>query len=119
MQQGGLVDAKLRSLTCTDFEYIFTIPISAYILPHLRSCYHPLFLRLRIIVQVYMYNNKGCHRRLSYCMHMPIQATYMFPCTNIYHHAACIHPCTADLCNLTTVPIPGYSRYLGYEQGDI
>ena len=54
MQQGGLVHAKPRSLTCADFEYVFTIPTSAYILPCLRSCYHTLFLRLCIIVQVYM-----------------------------------------------------------------
>ena len=54
MQQGGLVNAKPRSLTCADFEYVFTIPTSANILPLLRSCYHPLFLRLCIIVQVYM-----------------------------------------------------------------
>ena len=54
MQGGGLVDAKPRTLTCADFDYVFTIPTSANILPLLRSCYHPLFLHLRIIVQVYM-----------------------------------------------------------------
>ena len=30
MQQGGLVDAKPSSLTCTDFEYVFTIPTSLH-----------------------------------------------------------------------------------------
>ena len=78
MQQGGgPVHAKPRSLTCTDFEYVFIIPTSANILPYLWFCYHPLFLRLRIIVQLYtsMCNNKGCHRRLFYCMDMPIPAT--------------------------------------------
>ena len=54
MQQEGLVHAKLRSLTCADFEYVFTIPTSANILPRLRSCYHPLFFRLRNIAQAYM-----------------------------------------------------------------
>ena len=42
MQQGGgLVHAKPRSLTCADFEYNFTIPTSANILPHLRSSLLP------------------------------------------------------------------------------
>ena len=54
MQRRGPVHAKPRSLTCADFEYFFTIPTSANILPRLRSCYHPLFLHLRIIVQLYM-----------------------------------------------------------------
>ena len=36
MQQGGgPVHVKPRSLTCADFEYVFTIPISANILLHL------------------------------------------------------------------------------------
>ena len=34
MQQGGPVHTKPRSLTCADFEYVFTIPTSANILLH-------------------------------------------------------------------------------------
>ena len=44
MQQGGPVHAKPRSLTCADFEYVFTIPTSAnFAAPPPTACPFQLF----------------------------------------------------------------------------
>ena len=45
MQQGGPVHTKPRSLTCADFEYVFTIPTSANILLHSFVHYMSLYCR--------------------------------------------------------------------------
>ena len=52
-EEGQPVHAKPRSLTFADFDYIqCTIPTSGNILRCLRSCYHPLFLHLHIVMQL-------------------------------------------------------------------
>ena len=91
MQQGGgLVHAKPRPLTCADFDYIFTIPTSANILPCLWSCYHPLFLRLCIMC------NCTCECAITRAatgdcpiLHAYAHSSYMFPCT--YIPPCCMH----------------------------
>ena len=89
---GQPVHAKPRSLTFADFEYICTIPTSGNILLCLRSCYHPLFLHLHIVIQLRVCSNKlkGCYMHV-----IKIACLFqlcIFPCT--HHQAACIHPCT-------------------------
>ena len=89
-EEGQAVNAKPRSLTLSDFEDICTIPTSGNILRCLRSCYHPLFLHLHIVMQLWVCNNKlkGYYMRLN-CMSIPAMHLLMYTSPSSMHTPIC------------------------------
>ena len=119
MQQRGLVHAKPRSLTCADFEYVFTIPTSAYILPLLlpSPVSPPVYYSASVHVSV---QQLGLPQE-TILLHAYAHSSYVHVPMHVQIYTTMLHACIhvqRIYATLQQFPYLG-SRYLEYEQGDI